>query len=363
MHQTQENYNITRYIDKPLPHELLEDEVFRLKGFTLCPGVGARWVAQYEPELLRKEVIDRAWCGGKNQWVREHYRPLLERYGLIKPLAPRKQASAIQTDIVDIEARMAEADAINADIDALMAELDAIESSASTVESTPAVIESTPAPENNQDKKAESSLISVESLTPDIAPAFRGYPRLSKPTGRTYSAIEDEILIAQQVADLRWLYRRGHHIEIDTDACDGRARRLLVAEKFDEDLARKMAADRRLSGDKFVALLHLPAWLEVELVQLRSTRSKQVARDIAREKAAIEARFLRSVAMSNRPEQARHVPQWLIIWECVRLVGDSPTAIGRLHEAMTGIPMDKSRARALRDEVKKRLAGAMPKSS
>jgi hypothetical protein len=194
---------------------------------------------------------------------------------------------------------------------------------------------------------------------PLVAPAFRVYPALPQLVkGRAYSPADDANLIQQRMDDFEWLHRRGHRVRIDTDACDGRARHLLTAPDFDADLARAMAADRRLSGDKFVALLHLPDALEAEMQQLRSTRSKQQRRDIAKRLPAVEASLQCSVANSCRPEQARHIPQWLTVWHCMRLVGDSPSAIGRMYEAMTGVPMDKSHARKLRDEVKKRLGRA-----
>lgn len=343
MHQTQENYNITRYIDKPLPHELLEDEVFRLKGSTLCPGLGARWVAQYEPALLRKEVIDRAWCGGKNQWVREHYRPLLERYGLIKSPTPRKQASAIQTDIADIDARMAEADAIIADIDARMAEVDAIESSASTVESTPAVIESTPAPENNQDKKAESSLISVESLTPDIAPAFRGYG----PQPLIANAADRCELVRRRVADIAYIHAKGHRANVDTSLCDGKFKDMLAGDKLDIDLVREFAEHvsspegRKTDEHIAVNILFIPACMQIRLCQLVSEAIKRKRARTINEAPTVRAKLERSVRQSGDGRNMKHVEQWVQLWVADQLVSfamkkRSPQEVGFLLGAMTG---------------------------
>jgi len=323
------NYNITRYIDKPLPHELLEDEVFRLKEFTLYPDMGARWVAKHEPALLRKEVIDRAWRDGKNQWVREHYRPLLERYGLIKPLTPRKQASAIQTDIADIDARMAE--------------VDAIESSASTVESTPAVIESAPAPENNQDKKAESSLISVESLTPDIAPAFRGYG----PQPLIANAADRCELVRRRVADIAYIHAKGHRANVDTSLCDGKFKDMLAGDKLDIDLVREFAEHvsspegRKTDEHIAVNILFIPACMQIRLCQLVSEAIKRKRARTINEAPTVRAKLERSVRQSGDGRNMKHVEQWVQLWVADQLVSfamkkRSPQEVGFLLGAMTG---------------------------
>lgn len=214
-------------------------------------------------------------------------------------------------------------------------------------------IESAPAAPVAVEIEAPKVSVTTDQLLPDIAPAFRAYPALPAPnSGRAFTAADDENLIQQRIADLEWLHRRGHRVEIDShEAAGGRARHLLTSEKFDRDLAREVAACRLLSGDGFVAALYLPEWLEAEMAQLCTKSMKMRRLRARRNRPKAEAKLRAGVA----PKHRNHVARWLDVHHCMALVGDSPSAIARLYTAMTGVKMSKSTACEARNEVQKRV--------
>ncbi len=116
----------------------------------------------------------------------------------------------------------AEIAALLGDIDDIIAELDNDQPEV-RIESTPAATVALAVPDAVE--VLEKS-VTIDCLMPDIAPAFRAYPALPAPnSGRAFTAADDENLIQQRIADLEWLHRRGHRVEIDShEAAGGRAR-------------------------------------------------------------------------------------------------------------------------------------------
>lgn len=297
---------------------------------------GPEYVRSERPELLyAAEVVSGAISAFGMEWLERHYPAHAKHY---------RAKSALLDDFFD---------------DAVTAELQRIQSRAAKAPvvvklAVPVAVEA-PEPTAPVVAEVETPKVSVttDQLLPDIAPAFRAYPALPAPnSGRAFTAADDENLIQQRIADLEWLHRRGHRVEIDShEAAGGRARHLLTSEKFDRDLAREVAACRLLSGDGFVAALYLPEWLEAEMAQLCTKSMKMKRLRARRNRPKVEAKLRAGVA----PKHRNHVARWLDVHHCMALVDDSPSAIARLYTAMTGAKMSKSTACEARNEVQKRV--------
>ena len=290
---------------------------------------GPDYVRSERPELLyAAEVVNGAISAFGMEWLEHHYPAHAKHY---------RAKSALLDDFFD---------------DAVTAELQRIQRRAAKVPAPVPTEKSVPVPVVAETETPKVS-VTTDCLMPDIAPAFRGFDALPAPnSGRAFTAADDENLIQQRIADLEWLHRRGHRVEIDShEAAGGRARHLLTSEKFDRDLAREVAACRLLSGDSFVAALYLPEWLEAEMAQLCTKSMKMKRLRARRNRPKVEAKLRAGVA----PKHRNHVARWLDVHHCMALVGDSPSAIARLYTAMTGAKMSKSTACEARNEVQKRV--------
>lgn len=324
------------------PHDDISSKIHWLRQIT--ERMGADKVAKLYPHWLAPDRIQHARTILGDAWVEKHYPGLMPKV-VAEVKAPT--FSELFDDRATAELRRIQARAV---IQARAAKAPAVVKLA-----VPVAVEA-PEPTAPAVAEVEAPKVSIttDQLLPDIAPAFRGFDALPAPnSGRAFTAVDDENLIQQRIADLEWLHRRGHRVEIDShEAAGGRARHLLTSEEFDRDLAREVAACRLLSGDGFVAALYLPEWLEVEMAQLCTKSMKMKRLRARRNRPKVEAKLRAGVA----PKHRNHVARWLDVHHCMALVGDSPSAIARLYIAMTGVKMSKSTACEARNEVRKRVA-------
>lgn len=239
----------------------------------------------------------------------------------------------------------AEIAALLGDIDDIIAATAYLDEPEAQIESTPAATVALAVPDVVE---VSEKSVTIDCLMPSIAPAFRAYPALPAPnSGRAFTAADDENLIRQIVADLKWLHEHDHRPAIDSP----KYRNMMTGDKLDIALTEQFAREK-WSADHRVGLLVVPEYLEFQMAQLCGKATKMKRLRVRRDRLKIAAKLSRSI---TEPEHAKHVEKWTDIAVCMELVGDSPSAIARLYTAMTGERMSDDNARKRRNEIKARL--------